>query len=206
MSRKLERRFDRCDEQLDSFFNGLKLTSKFHRQLQEIKQFYRNACAEADEAEEIVAVYERFIEYINQVKNNEMTLDKALEEIKKIAQARKLEARLDTFLQGVCLTLLLVMATFFFLSLCVLVAPTFSVNPFLGLFVLTLMTQLFVQSLTMMIMDFVDFRSTDFIYEEHKRENKVLNKMATFFQPKSKDSTPDDEATEELEHSATVSC
>lgn len=176
MHSKLKRRLNCCNAQIDALFNGLELNESFKKQLQEIKDYYREIVA-ADN--ELIDFYELYVASLHAVKKGEMSLEDALKRINENATARKHEVNIENLLQIVAMTFLFVVSTFLYLSLCPLVAPCFIFHPIVGLAALIALTELFTVGMLSLTKELIEFESTLPIEEERDREVHVVS----FFKP-----------------------
>lgn len=180
MSRILEERLNYCHAKLDEFFYGVTLNIEFKKQLEDIKRYYALTWLRAGSREQqVIELYEIFINILYQVKNNEIALEEAIICLEEKVASRKQEIFRSNFFNGLSLTLLFLLATATYLSLFTLVVPCFTISPLFGFVTLVLASKVFVEVVVPILHKCTDFELITPIEEERLRETKVIS----FFKP-----------------------
>ncbi|MDR3502568.1 MAG: DUF5638 domain-containing protein [Legionella sp.] len=177
-----EKRLNYCNGQLDKLFQGLILSEELNIQLQAIKLNYHSMVLNAGEnGERVIKMYEFFISTLHQARNNTITLSEAIKRVEQKAAARGNEIFWNNGFNGLSLTLLFLLATATYLSLYVLIASCFPIQPIIGFAVLVLASELFIERLNRTLSQYMDFEVSAPIKDECKREVSVMS----FFRPDS---------------------
>jgi hypothetical protein len=182
MPNMFEKRLNYCNGQLDKLFHGLILSEELNIQLQAIKRHYHSMILNAGGNEErVIKMYEFFISTLHHAKNNTITLSEAIKRVEQKAAAREHEIFWKNGFNGLSLALLFLLATAAYLTLYVLIAYCFPIQPIIGFAVFVLATELFIERMNQTLSQYFDFEVSAPIKDECKREVSVMS----FFRPNS---------------------
>lgn len=187
MPDKFEDRLKHCNGELDKLFSGFNLTEEFKLQKQAIKLHYHSMMLNAGEKKErVIHMYEFFISTLQQIKANEIMVNEAIKRVERQAAARENEIFWNNGFNGLSLAALFLLATAAYLSLYVIVASCFPLQPILGFAVLVLASGLFIERMNVVFSEYIDFEVSAPIKDECKREVNIMS----FFRPKSVETEP----------------
>ncbi|MFJ1267464.1 DUF5638 domain-containing protein [Legionella lytica] len=182
-----EKRLKHCNVELDKLFEGFTLSEEFQLQKQAIKLHYHSMILNAGEKKErVIHMYEFFISTLQQARANKITLNEAVQRVERKAAARENEIFWNNGSNGLSLAALFLLATAAYLSLYVIVASCFPMQPILGFAVLVLASGLFVERMNRILSEYIDFEVSAPIKDECKREVKLMS----FFRPNSVETEP----------------
>ncbi|WP_133135090.1 DUF5638 domain-containing protein [Legionella rowbothamii] len=171
-----EKRLNYCNGQLDKLFQGLILSKELNIQLQAIKIHYHSMILNAGaHGERVIKMYEFLINTLHQARNKTITLSEAIRRVEQKAAARENEIFWNNGFNGLSLALLFLLATAAYLSLYVLVASCFPIQPIIGFAVLVLASELFIEQLNRILSPYIDFEVSAPIKDECKREVSVMS-------------------------------
>lgn len=177
MSKHFEKRFDECNKRIDGLFQGIESKTEIKRQVQEIKNHYRDLYIEAStnsDEELCIETYELFTQALEGIKEGRIKSEEILEQFEEINFLRKAGIVLDNIFKALELLFWATLSAALFTQ-SILLAPTFvAVNPFFALSVLSLACMAIIFSVVSFFNCIDEFKSLDTIEEEIKREKNVF--------------------------------
>lgn len=180
-------RLSSCNTRLDGFFQGLISSEELNLQIQAIKLHYHSMMLNAGEKKErVIHMYEFFIDTLYRVRSNKITLSDAIQRIEQKATARENEIFWNNGFNGLSLAALALVATAAYLSLYVIVASCFPIQPIVGFAILVFASGLFIEQMNKLFSEYIDFEVSAPIKDECRREVSVMS----FFRPTSVETPP----------------
>ncbi|WP_058534992.1 DUF5638 domain-containing protein [Legionella saoudiensis] len=171
-----KQRLNYCDTQIDKLFQGLILNEEATIQLQAIKRHYHSMYFNAGKSgERVIEMYELFVTTLQQVRNNKITLKEGIDRIEQKAAARENAIFWNNGFNGLSLAFLFLLATATYLSLYVMIASCFPLQPIIGFAVFVLATELFVKKMNEVLNGFFEFETYAPIKDECIREVSVMS-------------------------------
>ncbi|STY29214.1 Uncharacterised protein [Legionella wadsworthii] len=177
MSKHFDKRFEGCNKKIDDLFQGIELNTEMQRQLQGIKNFYRDLYIEAStssDEELCIETYELFTQGLEGIKEGRIKSKEILEQFEEINFLRKAGIILDNIFKALELLFWATLAAALFTHSIALAPTLVAVNPFFALSVLSLGCMAMIYSVVRFFNCIDEFKPLDNIEKEIKREKNIF--------------------------------